>query len=454
MWLAWLWPALLFAQQGTANEPTIAAFDVSPMVSVFQPDPETGDRAYDDGGGILVTPEDQERYSLTVNGRLQVRYSLFDDNGPFRNAGLNEFELERVRLGFRGFAYEKFLKYNIGTDWDSDGAGGTAFDGALLHAFVQLRLQEALGIGWGDRTSLRAGFWRTNFGRQTAESSKRLQFVDRSLTSVVFNLGRNTGLGLLGRFSHNYRPVEYELALINGFGTAGNRPRTELDTNLGFAARIHETIIGDYEPGESDNQLSPFQALRVGGSFAFTRRTRRGQRGASQEFDASPAFLLASDVAADRPFFRMDQLPGAEREYDLWLAGVEADWKHCGWSLHSEYLFRVINRVRFASNDKFNDFTHGFYVQGGYFITEKVELVARHSSVFSHGRGSASPIPGGYDNSAAENGGGINFYFRGHNAKLQFDLFYYDGAPISASALNLVAGDEGLMFRTQYQIAF
>ncbi len=53
-----------------------------------------------------------------------------------------------------------------------------------------------------------------------------------------------------------------------------------------------------------------------------------------------------------------------------------------------------------------------------------------------------------------ETGVGLNFYFRGDDSKLQFDLFKYDGAPITSSALNIRAGDVGWMFRTQYQLAF
>ncbi len=435
-------------QRSNARPPTMRLAPSSPATSID---------IYEDHRGIVLVPEDQQDelgYSLIVNGRFQTRYTSFRDHGPFANPGANEFEMERVRLGFRGFVFAPYMQYNIGTDWDSDGAGGTAHDGGLLHAFVQFRLEKAVGLGWGNRTSLRLGIWRTNFGRQVTESSKRLQFVDRSLTSSVFNLGTNAGLALLGEFVHDYRPVRYELALLNGFGTASNSPRANLDTNLGVALRATETLIGDYHPGEGDNALSEFPSLRVGCSFAYTHRTRRGKDGAASEFDNPPAILLATDVPGGIPFFAMDQLRGAEREYDLWVWGVEADWKRCGWSLHTEYLFRSIDSVRFASDHDFRDFTHGFYVQGGYFVTEKVELVARHSEVYANGGGTGSPIGADYNTSASATGGGVNFYFREHYAKFQIDAFYYNGAPITASSLNVIGGDQGIMLRAQYQLAF
>lgn len=408
---------------------------------------------FDDGGGIELVPpdlQDDQKYSLEIDGRLQTRYTYFDDQGPFANPSVNEFELERVRLNFGGFIYEKYLTYSIGTDWDTDGENA----GGLTKAFVQWDLEKALGIGWGNRMRLRLGLWRSNFGRQQGESSKRLQFVDRAMTSAAFRLGRNVGLGLIGRFSHNLRPVDYEIALLNGFGVARNEPRSGLDNNLGISFRIAESIVGDYGSGEPDLLLSGAPSMRVGFSAAYTHRTRRGTTGSEDEFDESPAILFVTDIDSGSAFFRADDLNGPEREYDLTLLGVEADWKRCGWSLHSEYLFRWMSGFEFESGDDFRDFSHGFYVQGGYFVTEKVELVGRHSALFAQGRGTGSPIGADYDVSAHATGGGINFYFRQHASKLQMDAFYYDGAPFNSSALNLIAGDRGTMLRMQYQLVF
>jgi phosphate-selective porin OprO and OprP len=442
---------------GSPATTTPLAFS-EPRVFVAGQSATIEDDAYRDGGGIELIPDDIQDtrlFSLKVSGRLQTRYSNFDDRGPFNNPSLSEFELERVRLGFRGFVYDRWLRYNVGTDWDSDGLGGVANNGGLLHAFTQVDLQDAAGIGWGNKTALRLGYWQTNFGRQISESSKRLQFVDRSIASAVFNPGFNAGIALLGEFTHDYRRARYELAVLNGIGTASSRPRRGFDNNPGIAFRLTEEVIGEFEAGESDNALSEFPALRIGISSAFTRRTRRGGAGSADEFDNNPALLLAPNVAAGKPFYAMDELPGAaERNFDLWLLATDASWKYCGWSLHGEYLLRWIDNVRFASPDNFKDFTHGFYVQGGYFLTEKVELAARHAAVYANGSGSASPIPGGYSNSFHETGMGLNFYFRGHNSKFQIDVFHYDGVPVNSSAMNVMAGDDGTMVRAQYQLSF
>ncbi|MEZ6104993.1 MAG: porin [Pirellulaceae bacterium] len=404
---------------------------------------------YDDliGIEVLSAGGDATPFSLNIGGRLQLRYGYLRDQSVFENPTLNQFDVARGRLGFRGHIFDSYVRYNIGTDWSPSNA-------RLVNGFAEVDLQEGLGIGFGSSTRLRFGYWRTNFGRQAAESSQNLQFVDRSLASNVFNLGNNTGIGLLGGFTHWYRPVRYELALVNGFGTFGATDRDQLDRNLGVALRVTEELMGDYSSGESDNDLSPLAAIRVGASAAYTRRSRRGVGGSTGEFDNSPAFLLVDDPANGDAFFAMDQLRGAETDYDLLLGGLEADIKHAGWSLHAEYLCRWIDNVRFNTTHQFHDFTHGFYVQSGYFLTEKTELAARHSTIWANGFGDGSPINRDYRTTSNESGVGLNFYFRRHLSKLQFEAMYYDGVPINANSMNLLAGDRGLLFRAQYQVSF
>lgn len=405
--------------------------------------------AYDDIVGVEVIDSSggSQRISMRIGGRAQVRHTYFQDESVFSNPSSNQFEISRARLGFRGYVLEDYLRYNLGLDMSPGNA-------RLVNAFAEVNLQDALGLGFGTSTRLRYGFWRTNFGRQAAESSQRMQFVDRSLASAVFNLGTNTGLSLIGGFTAGYRPVRYELNLSNGFGTFALTSRESLDAHPAVALRVTQELFGDYQSGESDHDLSPFAAVRSGFSLGYTRRTRRGPEGSTAEFDNGPAFLLVADPVAGEAVFAMDQLRGIEQAYDLWLAGVELDCKHAGWSLHTEYLFRWIDNVQFNSDHDFRDYTHGFYVQGGYFLTEKVEVVARQSTIYARGEGRGSPTGANYRTTSNATGVGVNFYFRRDFSKLQVDVFHYDGAPIRASALNLNAGDQGTMVRAQYQIAF
>ncbi len=258
---------------------------------------QDNDISFNDGGGVeigLNTEKRQIPFSLFLNGRVQIRYSYLKDQSIFENSTLSEFELERARLGARGYAYEKFLRYDITADFDSDGSSPGA--ASLITAITELRLDDALGIGWGNKSFLRAGYWRTNFGRQAAESSKRMQFVERSMVSTFFNLGSNTGVALRGELTALYKPARYEVALLNGFGTGSNRPRTGLDNQLGVSGRLYYDLVGSYTVGESDLRLSTAPAWRIGASLGATRRKRSGPDGAADEFDASPATLIVETL--------------------------------------------------------------------------------------------------------------------------------------------------------------
>lgn len=411
------------------------------------------DLSYNDGGGLAILFDDEEiPFSMIVNGRIQTRYSLLSDASRFQNPSLNEFELERARLGFRGYAYEKYLRYDLSFDFDSD--GGTGHSASLITAMSELRTDEALGIGWGDRLYLRAGFWRSNFGRQVAESSKRMQFVDRSLVASFFNIGSNTGIGVRGEFTYLYKPLRYEISFLNGLGVGNNTPRSGFDDQFALSYRSTFDLLGNYAAGEGDIRLSSVPTMRIGSSLAFTRRKRSGEEGSTDEFDASPANLMVEDIANNLPISFMDDLSGRERSYDLLLGGLEASYKHCGFSLHGEYFVRSIQNVEFLGTESFQDLTHGYYVQGGYFITEFVEVALRHGTLFAHGEGDGSPTGLPYTATANESAVGLNFYFRGDDSKLQFDVSKFDGAPLTSSSLNVRAGDSGWLLRAQYQLSF
>ena len=92
----------------------------------------------------------------------------------------------------------------------------------------------------------------------------------------------------------------------------------------------------------------------------------------------------------------------------------------------------------------------GFVLQAGYFvIPDKLELLARWSRI----NGDSGTL-GLTDQSSDEFGVGFGWYFKGHNAKLTLDASRFTGAPVSSSRLDLLPGDAGWLFRTQFQIAF
>ena len=63
-------------------------------------------------------------------------------------------------------------------------------------------------------------------------------------------------------------------------------------------------------------------------------------------------------------------------------------------------------------------YTHGGYVESGYMVTEKLQMVGRTSSVWN----TEGPAQG----SAWEAGGGFNYFFNKHNLKFSMDVNWVD----------------------------
>lgn len=127
------------------------------------------------------------------------------------------------------------------------------------------------------------------------------------------------------------------------------------------------------------------------------------------------------------------------------LYSVDAAFKYQGFSANAEYFFRWLQSIEGdGALPQSQIYDHGFYAESGYFlIPHKIELNSRISQVL------------GEFGNAYEYAGGVNWFINGtHQWKLTFDVSKLTRNPISNSGPNLVVGDDGLLFRTQLQIAF
>ena len=117
-------------------------------------------------------------------------------------------------------------------------------------------------------------------------------------------------------------------------------------------------------------------------------------------------------------------------------------------SLITQYYMRYL--TAFSSVPVADLFDYGVLVQSGYFIIpKKLELLARWSRIVGD-----SANLGANKESADEYACGAAWYIRGHNLKLIFDVTRVNGAPINDSALNILRGDDGWLYRTNFQWKF
>lgn len=370
-------------------------------------------------------------FLMRVNSWFHLRHSLFESDGP--NADQNTFSFERLRLSFAGHVMSPDLKYFFQLDGNSDRETQTIF----LDYFATYDLgHNLLGVD-NDKLGIKVGKWKQPFSRSRKESGRLLQFSDRATANVLFDLNRSLGVGLTSKLAW----IELETAIFNGFrtgsvSTSRSNATDGLDRNFGWSLRAHTELFGDVGGGEADLSWHCDPALRIGGATAYSRIDAEGPTEFSRQRVVDSGATLSST------------LPPTVTAYDVWLYTVDAQFKYQGFSLIADYYWRYMTQFKGAAVPSLVD--HGFVLQSGYFVVaEKLEFIGRWSRIFGD-----SGTLGLINESSDEVGAGFVWYMRGQNAKLTFDATHINGVPVSSARLDMLPGDAGWLFRTQFQLAF
>lgn len=372
-------------------------------------------------------------FLLKLNSWMQLRHTVFESEGM--TADQNDIEFERLRLVLSGHVYTPDLKFFTQIDGDSD--QGELADWLDYYVLYDIG-HDALGLDQ-NHLRIRAGKWKLPFNRTRAESGWKLQFADRSVASSFFDINRSLGASLLGQIMIDETPLAWEAAVFNGFNTQGFVPvrSGQLDRNLATSARCTIDLLGEWgTDGEPDLTQHENPAIRAGGGFAYSRVDAEGLR----EFESIRAVDSGAVLATILP-------PGVDA-FNVFLYAADLNFKWRGLSVLSEAYFRRINQ--FSGGQVADLFDRGFLVQSGYFVCpNKLELVGRWSRIVGD-----SGTLGDRRQSADEVAGGVVWYIRGHFAKLTFDVTRVNGTPIRDPALNLLPGDDGILYRSQFQLWF
>ncbi|QDV25125.1 porin family protein [Aureliella helgolandensis] len=392
-----------------------------------------------DGGFVIASqaginlPVAQYPYSLVINGYGQLRETVFESQGT--TPDLNQLQLKRARLVFSGHAFNPDFRYYIQLDGrSSSGDALRILDYYLNYDFGHRHWNLA-----EKRLGFRTGLYKMPFSMSRGLSGKELQFADRSMASMFFDVNRSLAWGLYGELTPLQMPLTWEVAIFNGLVTGGAETGSSgtLDNNNAFSARVTMSPIGDWETGGlADLTIHERLATRVGVGTAFTQIDRVG----TTEFNA----LRVVDSGAQLSSL----LPNAVDHYSVALYAADAGIKYRGASLNLEYYFRNVNGFHGAQLPDL--FDHGLWLQGGYIlIPEKLEVLARWSRV----QGNSGTL-GNDQRSSEEIAAGFVRYFKRQNVKLTVDATYLDGAPVNSTALDISQGDIGWLCRTQLQFSF
>lgn len=306
------------------------------------------------------------------------------------------FLVRRSRLKFDGYAFSPKLKYkaeiglaNGDISTSREEGYGSGASRLILDAVLQYQFQEHWSF-WVGQTKLPGN-------RERVVSSANLQFVDRSNVNSKFNIDRDMGVQLHGKYTIGESfVVQPKFALSQGEGrdiTAGNKG------GLCYTGRIDFLPLGEFEGKKQDYILSdltrqskPKLAIGFTGNLNQGTVRQQGQLGS----------------------FVYDSL-GVLAENDLVSLQADALFKLKGFSLLSEFIMTSAGEKMDGTTKKYNTGT-GFNAQAGYLLKNNVEFAGRFTKV----------IPDDEDYSAITETDEYTFavsrYFVGHSLKVQSDI--------------------------------
>ncbi|MDN3513103.1 MAG: OprO/OprP family phosphate-selective porin [Candidatus Brocadia sp.] len=328
---------------------------------------------YEIGKGFYLNTLD-DKYLLNIHQRTQLLYTYTDNDS---SNDISSFRIRRQRINFEGHVFTRDLTYEV--EWDLFAESGR---GELKDAYINYELT--------DWFQLRGGQWKVPYSRQKMTSSAKMQFVDRSLASEEFHLGRDIGIMIHGEPMEEL--FEYKLAAMQG---AGENEKENDDTKHLYVARIAINPFGKFKSySESDLEYEKTPKLALGTAYAINS--------GKQLFVRDEIMTFHNDVTVDQA-----------------TADVRFKWR--GLSFIGDYFWRDINAHE-GEDEGFRPggiIAHGYTLQGGYFVPvsslqKHLEFAGRYSHI--------DPDTEITHDSESEVGFGINWFFKGHVHKLQADI--------------------------------
>lgn len=386
-------------------------------------------------GFIAVRPVSPKKhpFELQINGWIQFRHHAFSRNVDTwtDNAGVtrpvlnrNAFDIERGRLIFSGYAQDPRLTYFLQLDGDTDGAHTVDF----------------FDYWWAwecsDHFQVQMGKRKVTASRQWLLGARRTRFVDRPMACDFFRPDRTVGVFGVGKIGET---AKYELMVGNGYNTANLR-NSVTDDRFTFAATNYFDPLGDFGGQLVDFDCTCDPLVRLGHSFVYS----------PQAADAGGIPLDEADFIRLTDGTRLTEngalAPGVTvSDFDIFFYGVDAAMKWRGWSVDAEVFLRWIEDIRGNGALPLTDlFQHGFYVEGGHFIIpQRLDWNLRYSKVK------------GKFGDRNEYAAGVNWYpLDKATMKVSFDVTVLDGSPLQNRTSDILVGDDGILFRTQFQAEF
>ncbi|MBI1315229.1 hypothetical protein GC176_28410 [bacterium] len=375
---------------------------------------------YENGFYIRSTDAKKVPFDLQINGRMQFQYvGMSSQNPALPNESL--FKVNRGRLIFRGHYLDPKLSFYLQTAYET----GTASDMIIKDYFVTYGFNKAFRVNLGQ--------WKAPGSRAWLQSSQRLRLADRSMATTFFRPDRTEGIWLDGE---PLEDLHYIFMIGNGYKTSRLKP-SEMDTGFGYFGTLYWDPLGDFGSGDSDLEWNETPVVRVGSSFSHSKMKPRSTSAEIDFFDLNDT---GTPLTTAYP-----GINGTAAGFNAYLYAADFAMKLRGFSYSVETYFRWLQDFQGAAVPVSSIFDWGFYQEVGYFlIPGRLEMMGRQSRVI-HGNGSPS---------ADQYSAGFNWFFEGHPWKFTFEVSHLNGSPVGSDHPNLRVGDRGMLYISQFEMAF
>jgi phosphate-selective porin OprO/OprP len=322
------------------------------------------------GKGFTFTTAD-ERFQLTLGGRMQFRYTFMDYDSDSTSKDYSRWEAKRIRLIAQGYAFSKDLSYKMEIDPKvlADSTGNNS-RGGLLDAFINYRV--------ADELQFLVGQTKVKYGYTVIQADSAMMFVDR-----VPWIGKMAPCYELGAFAYGKDfngLVDYAFSVTNGDGQTYSG-----DTNHNaFAARISLSPLGAMTNDEPDLAISEKPLFTIGANY------------------------LHNNLSSGENWGSYGTQWNGYKKINNY--GFDAHFKWMGLAVQGEVLFAQGENYASGIDNR----AMGWYAQAGYNITPNIGIAFRYSQ-FDKDRDTSNDLE-------SEQVGAISYYFDKHNLKITADV--------------------------------
>ncbi len=380
-----------------ARTPAVAATTATIRTAEHGAVSKVEESVYRIGKGWSISSKDQ-RFSLQLRGRIQFRYDLEVPHRPDATPQ-HSLQIRRARVVLMGHVFSPHVKYHFQFGFsprdmqnDLPNENGSIRRNPLRDARLEFDRLRDFTIWMGQM--------KVPFSRQRIISSSNMNLVDRSLVNAEFNLDRDLGVQAM---SKDLGGLGNHLAYYAGVFMGEGRNAFELtDFGLLYVGRLEVLPFGkfdDYTEGDLARSRKP--GMSIGAAYAF-------------HDDAHAARGNVGDRPAD----------DGTTDFHNATADLVFKWRGLSVSTAAHLRRGTQRRGGAALDDTGTPIATaparqgvGWYGQLGVMLPRiPLELVGRYG--FARAVFGRSSLP-----DADEAGGGLNWYFVGHDLKLQLDYF-------------------------------